>query len=266
LRQLLLFRRTAPAGTTALASAGAARSVADVLTLVHRALAPDVPVTGVTSDASTALATIEANLRAGTVVLVDNVPPTLAHGVFGQLRDDLWQLPVAWVVACADSDEPAFLRPPADAFFDTVLRVPPLEPEAVRDLLRRRASIEELDEDVLSSVAELAGGNPRAALDVTRQLTSPGASAACLQARLGHRAHALAALGRPAEMLYAELQVSGGASASDQALLSRLGWTRARAAQVLDQLASAGLVEATDVRNGPGRPRRVYRPVSALRR
>jgi predicted ArsR family transcriptional regulator len=31
---------------------------------------------------------------------------------------------------------------------------------------------------------------------------------------------------------------------------------------VLGQLAAAGLVQPVDVRNGPGRPRRVYRPTA----
>jgi hypothetical protein len=269
LRQLLLTRRQSSRGRTAVASTGTASSAAEVLTLVARTLGAEPPRQS--ADAAPAVADmLEAlaamDLGADAVVLVDNLPPALAHAVFGQLRDDLWQLPLAWVVVCADTDESAFLRPPADAFFDTVVRVPPLDADAMRDLLRRRATPQELDEGVLSSVIELAGGNPRAALDLARQLSVLDSSPARLHVHLAHRAQALAALGRPAAMLFAELQASGGASASDEALLARLGWTRARAAQVLDQLAGAGLIESTDVRNGPGRPRRVYRPVDALTR
>lgn len=278
LRQFL-FRLRTSGDDAVMVSAGTANTAADVLELVRRAVTPAQPRPGVVAavppapagqrEIASAVELLEA-LRVveqpATVVLLDNVPPGLAHALFGQLRDELWQLPYCWVVTCADRDESVFLRPPADAFFDTVLRLPPLDAEATRELLRRRASGDELDDDTLASVVELSHGNPRRALDLTRQATTAGTSPDRLRADAAQRSETLARLGRPAQMLLAELEASGGASASDEALLSRLGWTRARAAQVLDQLASAELVEATDVRNGPGRPRRVYRPRSAVAR
>ena len=66
-------------------------------------------------------------------------------------------------------------------------------------------------------------------------------------------------LGRPAAMLFAELMDLGPVSPSDKQLLERLGWTRARAAQVFKQLEQAGLVVVTDeAPDGPGRPRKLY--------
>ena len=62
-------------------------------------------------------------------------------------------------------------------------------------------------------------------------------------------------------MLLNELMDLGPVSASDERLLERLGWTRARAAQVLKQLEEAGLVVVTDeAADGPGRPRRLTTP------
>jgi DNA-binding PadR family transcriptional regulator len=60
-------------------------------------------------------------------------------------------------------------------------------------------------------------------------------------------------------MLAAELAALGGASASDERLLKRLGWTRGRAVQVLKQLEEKGIVTAS-MRpvEGGGRPRKVY--------
>ena len=58
-----------------------------------------------------------------------------------------------------------------------------------------------------------------------------------------------------------ELEALGGASASDEEFLRRLGWTRARASQVLGELADAKLVTASDEQTpAAGRPRRVFRP------
>ena len=194
---------------------------------------------------------------------VDGLSPAVAQVVFGQLRDEIWRVPLTWLVSCAEVDEPAFLRPPADAFFDTTVRLPPLTDEAVGDLLRRRATPAELSDEAVSEIVGVAGGSPRRAIDLARHvLLAPALDSDAITAvgdRLLHRDEAVARLGSPARMLLAELEASGGASASDERLLERLGWTRARAAQVLGLLERAGLVEATDEQRVSGRPRRVYR-------
>jgi hypothetical protein len=271
-----------------LVDAAPADSTAALLRAVTRALGRDVPGPQRAGDGADAGALLErlrvaagdawdtseasaagdasdvSDTRPGAprLVLVDGLSAPVAHAVFGQLRDELWSLPYTWVVACADTDEAAFLRPPADAFFDTVVRLPPLPADAVRDLLRRRITEAELPADAVTTAVELADGNPRRALDAARRLALEPEGAPDLRRERAGRARALGALGRPAAMLMAELEASGGASASDPALLARLGWTRARAAQVLGLLADAGLVQPVDVRNGPGRPRRVYRPTA----
>jgi hypothetical protein len=114
----------------------------------------------------------------------------------------------------------------------------------------------------VTEIVDLAGGSPRRAIDLARHLLLAPAGAGAgvtVRDRLLQREEAVARLGTPARMLLAELEASGGASASDERLLSRLGWTRARAAQVLGQLEREGLVEATDQQRASGRPRRVYR-------
>ena len=193
---------------------------------------------------------------------VDGLAPAVAQVVFGQLRDEIWRVPVAWLVSCSERDEAAFLRPPADAFFDTTLRLGGLADDDMEDLLRRRASREELADDAVEAVVSLASGSPRRAIDLARHLLLAGAEPGSVEAfrdQLLHREQVVDRLGTPARMLLAELERSGGASASDELLLARLAWTRARAAQVLGQLEREGLVEATDEQRGAGRPRRVYR-------
>jgi hypothetical protein len=210
----------------------------------------------------------EADGLAPGALAVDGLSPAVAQVVFGQLRDEVWQLPLTWVVTCAERDEAAFLRPPADAFFDTTLRVGPMDEPDLRDLLRRRADPDELDDDAVAEAAALAGGNPRRAIDLARHLLLRGgdgdASGTQVRDRLVDREAAVERLGTPARMLLAELEVNGGASASDEGLLERLGWTRARAAQVLGELERAGLVQAADEPRPVGRPRRVYRATDWL--
>jgi hypothetical protein len=202
---------------------------------------------------------------APTLLAVDGLGPAVAQTVFGQLRDELWRAPLTWLVTCADLDEPAFLRPPADAFFDTTLRLAALSDDDMHDLLRRRATVDELSDEAVSEVVSLAAGVPRRAIDLARHLLlAPGESAGttssvgAVRDRLLDREQIVAKLATPARMLLAELETVGGASASDERLLTRLGWTRARAAQVFGELERQGLVEATDEPRPSGRPRRVF--------
>ncbi len=216
------------------------------------------------ADLVATLSRLVPNQAAPRVLAVDGLAPAIAQAVFGQLRDELWRAPLTWLVSCADVDEAAFLRPPADAFFDTTVRLAPLADDDVHDLLRRRATVDELSDDAVTEVVSLAAGVPRRAIDLARHLLlAPEAdgSAGVIEAvrdRLLGREQAVERLGTPARMLLAELETVGGASASDERLLTRLGWTRARAAQVFGELERQGLVEATDQPRASGRPRRVF--------
>jgi predicted ArsR family transcriptional regulator len=60
-------------------------------------------------------------------------------------------------------------------------------------------------------------------------------------------------------MLAAELEALGWASASDERLLVRLGWTRPRVVQVMAELERGGLVDMREESTGRGRPRKLYR-------
>lgn len=203
------------------------------------------------------------------VVLLDSVgSPDVVQHLFGRLRDEVWQLPLLWVVAGHRADRSRYLEPPADSFFDAVIEVGELDEEDAVDLLRRRAHRGGQDDPaagVLLSVSDklakqVTPRTPRnllaAARDVlieaeddpTRWVTNLYA----VQARA-------AALGRAPAMLFTEVMDLGPVSASDKRLLDRLGWTRPRAAQALKQLEEAGLVVVTDeAPDGPGRPRKLY--------
>ncbi|CAN5683322.1 hypothetical protein BH18ACT15_BH18ACT15_01880 [soil metagenome] len=189
------------------------------------------------------------------VLAVDGMPsPGDAHTIFGRLRDEIWQLPFTWIVAANDSDRAAYLTPPADAFFDVVEELPPLTEKQRRELLETRIG----GSPEVGDLAAGGSGNPRELLALARELATGNASAAeLLEARSARRDEG-ARLGLPAEMLMAELEASGPASASDERLLRRLGWTRARAVQVFKQLEQAGIVTASEQRGGAGRPRKIY--------
>ena len=186
-----------------------------------------------------------------------------AHTLFGRLRDELWTLPLRWIVAVPDADRGVVLAPPADAFFDTVVELGPLPPAAAAALVRARVDPTELSDDVLADVVTAGAGVPRALVAAARAAVAEPGAGGRLGAAAARRRALAERVGRPAEVLLAELDSLGPVSAGDRRLLRRLGWTRARAVQVLGQLERAGLVHAEPQRGGTaGRPRTLYRPVS----
>lgn len=193
------------------------------------------------------------------VLLVDGMPSAeAAHSLFGRLRDELWQLPFNWIVAGDERDRAALLHAPADAFFDRVIELRPLTPDEQEHLLAKRLTPQAAQ--TLKPLVEACEGNPRHLLMLARGAREGGRTVEEVLEDRAHREARASALSRPASMLLTELEGIGSASASDEGLLRRLGWTRARAVQVFSELERAGLVESETEKGRPGRPRKVYRP------
>jgi hypothetical protein len=190
------------------------------------------------------------------VIVLDDVPAQAGHDLFGRWRDELWELGCEWVVAARGSERVGLSLPPADAFFERQLELDALPAAAAVEMLGLR---HEFPAGWARRIVDTVGGNPRRVLDAARGVVEDGMSLDRLVDAVGRRDTAIHQLGRPAAMLAAELDALGAASASDRALLDKLGWTRPRVVQVLAQLEDAGLVTSAAVRAGPGRPRKVYR-------
>jgi energy-coupling factor transporter ATP-binding protein EcfA2 len=242
---------------------GGSDTMIDQLRLMGMGVAPgETPVAGA---ASRALVTVLSQLESvePTTVLVDASGSAEAlYTLFGRMRDVLWQQDHRWVVAIDADDRATALKPPADAFFDSVLTLGewPLV-DLLALLTRRWEGVKAPVPESFDKAAAAAHGNPREALRILsedtvrdRDSTDP------LEAR-GRLLNEASGLGRPHGMLMAELLDRGQASASDQALQRTLGVTRARLSQLLNELAAFGLVTAENERSeGPGRPRVIYRP------
>ena len=195
-----------------------------------------------------------------TVVLVDASSSGAAvFEVFGRMRDTMWQLPHTWVVALDESDLGNALKPPADAFFDTVVRLEPLSTNDLAELLSRRAP--QTPGPMLGRVAAMAKGSPRAALRALSDAAIHDSDPTGGLVERGMLLDRAAALGRPHGMLMAELLDRGQASPSDEGLQRTLGVSRARLTTLLRELLDRELVvTGTEKADGPGRPRTVYRP------
>ena len=199
------------------------------------------------------------------VIILDEMhQPELVHELFGRYRDDLWQMPFRWVVCGRASRRSRYLEPPADAFFDSVLTLGPLDTVASRELLDARlsgaASSDEGAKVRIVANRDLiirqGGGNPRQVLAAARDLVLRSSEEALAADRLVTSA---AELGTTEMLAVRYLTRHGPTSASDRKLLDVLDITRARATQVLRRLEDAHLVYATSERgHSPGRPRKLY--------
>jgi hypothetical protein len=178
-----------------------------------------------------------------TVIVVDGIDADTGHELFGRLRDVLWQAPVTWVVA-ARSSERGLLTPPADAFFEQVSELPPMEVAQLDELLERRLGDDAVKLPVLE-IAQASEGNPRRALELAREVVIDRQDLAHVLEERARREARASELGRAPSMLLTEIEQLGRPVwSSDQDLLQRMGWTRARAVQVLGQLEDEGLLRS----------------------
>lgn len=167
-----------------------------------------------------------------------------------------------WVGVVEESESHQLLRPPADVFFGATVSVGHMSRSDLQDMVGRRVrQIDSADLDTLLDMVETR--NPRRLLEVVREYLLSGTPPYI--DGLVERERVLAAAGRPAHMLFVELQGREGVSASDEWLQKRMGWTRPRLVQVLSQLEAAGLATSSVAPSsgGAGRPRKVFRIVPA---
>jgi hypothetical protein len=191
-----------------------------------------------------------AALDRGVCLMIDGISPTVAHGVFGSLRNELWALEgAAWAVAGDVAAKSLYLEPPADAFFARTVELAPFDHADAAKLLR--AHIPELsDKQIEQAIAADGSGNPRRLLRAAADIRAGVDPSVSATDAIAQRAADLA--GPLAGRVVDYLADHGPASASDQRLLRQVGASRQRASQLMHQLESAGLLETLEVHE-PGR-------------
>jgi energy-coupling factor transporter ATP-binding protein EcfA2 len=185
------------------------------------------------------------------IVCVDGIKPEVAHGLFGSSRNEVWAAAgVTWVVAADSAERDLLLRPPADAFFDIVVELAPLDDKDAAELLRRNDV--NLTPAQIEQAVAAGGGNPARLLRAAAQgQWSQGPIASPL----------LAGADGTRRRLLHWITVHGTASAADPAMLQELGVSRQRATQLLRELERHGVLNVVTERpSGHGRPRNVYTP------
>jgi energy-coupling factor transporter ATP-binding protein EcfA2 len=220
---------------------------------------PSPPPGGASRFLYDTLVSLGEDIEPTTIMLDAPGSAQAIYGVFGRMRDTVWRLPHHWLVAIDDGDRASALKPPADAFFDTVIELSPLPIERLLAVLHKRT--EELSPAQLSQIAADSAGNPRAAIRAANEALVHGSDSGDDLSARARLLDTAAQIGRPQGMLMAELLDLGQASPSDEVLLQRLGLKRARVSTLLQQLLEEGLVvSAVERSDGPGRPRTIYRP------
>ena len=183
------------------------------------------------------------------VILVDGLIDTdIGYDVFGRLRDELWALGHTWAVAVRPRDSAALRTPPADAFWSTVIEIPPLQPEETERLLRLGLTDDELSTGNRHGRSPARIRAPRSAPPRTSWIE---AATLTRHPRLGgrstsreHRCSGERGDGRP------KLQGLGRpVSAHDPELLEPLGWSRPYAQRILSHLEEGGVLRSIPERS-----------------
>lgn len=191
-----------------------------------------------------------------TVIMLDLAPGGVdPHALFGRFRDELWQLPLTWIVAAPTGMRGALTTPPADAFFEDVIELGPLTLDQQEDLIERRFGP---GESTPWRLAETGEANPRRLLQIVRESVRTGEPIDAHFVARSVRDGELAALGHAARVVYEYLEENGPTSASDEDLLTTVSWSRQRAAKVLTELEDHDLVRSETRQSDSGRPRKMF--------
>ncbi len=178
-------------------------------------------------------------------MLLDNLHPQLLTEFFGRHRDELWELPLQWLVV---GDSPG-LDPPADTFFDTFLRLKPFGPELIRELLVQRGEHgspeqQQLFHRIANALPALLGSaTPRQVISTARSVVL-GSDPELNLERLIEQQYSRHQLSARARLVLDALYTVGPAHAGNEQLLKHVGATRSRVVQVLKELEEAELVRS----------------------
>jgi hypothetical protein len=192
----------------------------------------------------------------GSLILLDDLDREQAAILFGRMRDVLFQLPVRFTVAVGEATLPVLSRPPANAFFDIVTQLQPLDPDAAFELLRLRKERGEIDQ----IIPPRDPAQPRSILLDAEAGPTGIRHDSQLQHELITRAERAA--GRSGAMVLAEVWNQGATSASDESLSRALGVTRTRLSKILRALHTEGVLITVNPpvteKGATGRPKIYY--------
>lgn len=248
-------------------NAALAETAGDLLAMIAAEFPedPSAAATDESAEGNAGLLALTRSLadRRPAVILVDGLSDAeVGFDLFGRLRDELWATGHSWLVAVRRKDSGALRTPPAEAFWATVVEIPPLDEKEVSEFLRRG-----LDEDELHRLEHeirkvpVEGFHPRLLIREVESALEQEPGGEGLQ--IGTLLQEASTLGGSEEIAMAALiNLGRPVSAHDPEFLEDLDWSRAYAQRIFSNLESAGLVRSLPEASGarPGRPRKLYEP------
>jgi hypothetical protein len=201
---------------------------------------------------------LERDSRRPAVLLDGPVDPKISFDLFGRWRDELLALPIRWVVLAYEERLAEYVIPPADVFFDVIVSLGTFGPAAALEILERR-DVGPLPDGVAESIVNHFDGTPRHLIRLARQALASDPSEIALRAE--RLAAVTESLSRGAQRLLADMQGRGPVTATEAALLKRLGVTDRQMRRNLAELEQAGLAEQLphSSSSSQGRPPSTYR-------
>jgi hypothetical protein len=194
-----------------------------------------------------------------TVIILDGLrDEEIGYDLFGRVRDELWAAGHAWLVAVTPQDSVRLRTPPADAFWGVIVEIPPLGAQEVEELLRK--GLGPTERKKVRPNSPIAGIHPRELIREVGRILEGNVDETL---PIGALTEEAARIGRKEAMTMTELIGLGRpASAGDEELLDRLGWSRAYTQRILSTLEAAHLVRSIPEANQErsGRPRKLYEP------
>ncbi|WP_196189450.1 AAA family ATPase [Conexibacter sp. W3-3-2] len=161
------------------------------------------------------------------VLAVDGIRTQVGHSLFGSQRNDVWNLPLTWILTCTPGQTTHLLAPPADAFWDARATIPDLTDDQATQILARR------DRPAPTPTRGPAPRTPRLLLAGAFGLPLPPTPTDPVAADDQHR------------VVLDWITAHGPVSASDPDLQNALGVRRGRLAQILAALRDSGDLTAT---------------------
>lgn len=200
---------------------------------------------------------LQSNTRHPVALLDGPIDPKISFDLFGRWRDELFALPIRWVVLAHQERLAEYVTPPADVFFDAIISLDPFDDTTAMEVLGRR-NVDSLPNAVTESIVSHFDGTPRHLIRLARRALASDPD------QTAHRAQQLAeiadSLSRGAQQLLADMPGRGPVTATDAALLKRLGVTDRQMRRNLSELEAAGLAEQLhSSSSSQGRPPITYR-------
>lgn len=194
------------------------------------------------------------------VVMLDGLADgEMGFELFGRLRDELWASGHTWLVSARPEDAGLLRTPPAEAFWGSEVKIPPLSSTEIEEFIAR--GLEPGEHLPPKKGVSLVKLTPR--LLIRELEASLARKDKVTGARLAELIAQASALGGSEELAMRELAGIGRpASVWDPELTEQLGWSRAYAQRIFAGLEQAGLVRSFPERRPErgGRPRKLFEP------